>query len=245
MEFARDIFIALLTAHVLGDFVLQTKRDVARKHRARVMAKHVGIHALIAYFLVGLPSAVWIPLVVMVLHFLIDWFKIQFGERTPAWFLGDQAAHVLVLIVLASVAARFYDATVWHSTLPELIYPGLALFAGYVITVRVGGLTTQLVLAPYLREMQSRMDDEQLPWLRGFEDGGRIIGYLERTLLFAFVLAGSVTAVGFLVAAKAFFRIGEINKAENRLEAEYIIIGTLTSFAHGVLSAYAIVLLIR
>ena len=168
----------------------------------------------------------------------------EFGERTPTWFLGDQAAHLFVLLVVAAVAAQFHDASVWHSVGPEIIYPALALFSGYVITVHVGAMTTQLVLAPYLAEMRSRLDDDALPWLRGFEDGGRMIGYLERTLLFAFVIAGSVTAVGFLVAAKAFFRIGEISKAENRLEAEYIIIGTLTSFAHGVISAYGTVLLI-
>ncbi len=244
MEIGVDIFIALLAAHVLGDFVIQTQRDVARKRRPEVMARHVIAHGLLAYFLVGLWPALWIPVAVALLHFVVDWYKVRFGEPTLAWFLGDQAVHLVVLAVIAAVAAYFNDITVWHSIAPHILFPAMALFAGYVLTVRVGGMVTQLVLAPYLTEMQSRMGEGRMPWERGFESGGKIIGYLERTLLFVFVIAGNVAAVGFLVAAKAFFRIGEIKDAENRLEAEYIIIGTLTSFAHGLITAYGAALLL-
>lgn len=244
MPYATDILIALFAAHVLGDFVIQTRRDVARKRRPEVLVKHVIVHAVLAYFLAGLWTALWLPLAVGLLHLAIDWYKVRFGEQTLGWFVGDQAAHLVVLIIIAAVAASFHEAPVWHAVAPDLIFPALAIGAGYVLTVRVGSMVAALVLSPYLTEMQSREGERAMPWKRGFEEGGRIIGYLERTLLFIFVIAGHVTAVGFLVAAKAFFRIGEIKDATNRLEAEYIIIGTLTSFAHGVITAYGTVLLL-
>lgn len=55
---------------------------------------------------------------------------------------------------------------------------------------------------------------------------GRVIGLLERTLIYFFVLNGHYGAVGFTLAAKAFTRFKEL---ENRSFAEYVLIGTLLS----------------
>jgi hypothetical protein len=68
---------------------------------------------------------------------------------------------------------------------------------------------------------------------RGFPEGGKLIGQLERFLILMFVLAGKPEGVGFLVAAKSVFRFGELTNNQNRLEAEYITIGTLMSFSWG------------
>jgi hypothetical protein len=46
-------------------------------------------------------------------------------------------------------------------------------------------------------------------------------------------MTGQIQGVGFLVAAKSVFRFGELNDHKNRLEAEYITIGTLMSFSWG------------
>ena len=55
---------------------------------------------------------------------------------------------------------------------------------------------------------------------------GRVIGLLERTLIYAFVLGGQFGAIGFTLAAKGFTRFKEL---ENRGFAEYVLIGTLLS----------------
>jgi len=55
---------------------------------------------------------------------------------------------------------------------------------------------------------------------------GRIIGLLERGLIYAFVLSGQYGAIGFTLAAKGFTRFKEL---ENRGFAEYVLIGTLLS----------------
>lgn len=49
------------------------------------------------------------------------------------------------------------------------------------------------------------------------------------------VLAGQITAVGFLVTAKSILRFGEIKDARQRRLAEYIIIGTFLSFGWALL----------
>lgn len=55
---------------------------------------------------------------------------------------------------------------------------------------------------------------------------GRIIGSLERLLLFVLVVEGSYEAMGFLLAAKGLIRAKEL---EDRDFAEYFIIGSLAS----------------
>ena len=55
-------------------------------------------------------------------------------------------------------------------------------------------------------------------------DRGRVIGFLERALIYAFVLGGHYDAVGFVLVAKAFANFRHI---EDRASLEYVLIGTL------------------
>jgi hypothetical protein len=72
---------------------------------------------------------------------------------------------------------------------------------------------------------------------RGFASGGQIIGRLERALILLFILMDVPAGVGFLLAAKSVFRFGELREHEHRMEAEYILIGTLMSFGGGLVVA--------
>jgi hypothetical protein len=77
------------------------------------------------------------------------------------------------------------------------------------------------------------------PTARGLSNGGRVIGQWERALIFLFVAVNQPGAIGFLIAAKSIFRFGELKDRENRMEAEYITIGTLMSFGWATATAYA------
>lgn len=61
----------------------------------------------------------------------------------------------------------------------------------------------------------------------GGEDArGRVIGFFERALIFTFVVYSQFSAIGFVLAAKAFARFKDL---DNRDFAEYVLIGTLLS----------------
>ena len=62
----------------------------------------------------------------------------------------------------------------------------------------------------------------------------------ERLLIYVFVLAGAPSAIGFLVTAKSLFRFGDVTGKQQRRHAEYIIIGTLVSFAYAVTLSYLV-----
>lgn len=55
---------------------------------------------------------------------------------------------------------------------------------------------------------------------------GRLIGILERLLIYAFVVANQFSGIAFILAAKSFARFKEL---EDKKFAEYVLIGTLSS----------------
>ncbi len=61
---------------------------------------------------------------------------------------------------------------------------------------------------------------------------GKMIGVMERLLIFYFVLTANLSAIGFVLAAKGFTRFREL---DDRDFAEYVLIGTLLSAAGAVL----------
>lgn len=102
---------ALILAHLLGDFVLQTRWLVDRKNTAAGLAIHAGLVGVAMAVTAWDRLAVWWPwlLVVMVTHGLIDWAKVRLAGHVP-WppivlFLADQAAHGLVIAAVVALAA--------------------------------------------------------------------------------------------------------------------------------------------
>jgi len=125
--------------------------------------------------------------------------------------------------------------TVWAG-LPELVRAAAVFVLGAWLVVYPAGWVVAHLLRSKNRQIErpAKSDDRLLASPdRGFDDGGKVIGQLERLLIYLFVLSDALGAVGFLIAAKSIFRFGELSDANNRLEAEYITIGTLTSFAVG------------
>ncbi len=224
------MFAALLAAHVLGDFVLQTRRDVAEKHRTAILLKHGLIHALLAYVLVGRPEVWPVPLAIFCAHSGIDFVKTRASSGSLPAFILDQAAHVAVVGAIAALYATTLDPPqpLWIDAFGSTYLTALILTAGFVAAVRMGAFFVDFAVVPFLEQIELENTPQQR--VRGLRNGGRTIGQLERALIFVFVLINQFAAIGFLIAAKSIFRFGELRERSNRMEAEYIIIGTLISF---------------
>lgn len=113
----------------------------------------------------------------------------------------------------------------------SLLLSALVLVIGVLVTVWLGGPVVGRIVAPYADQLKNEP---------GLTEGGRMIGYSERLLIFVFVLADAPTAIGFLVTAKSIFRFGEVTGEAKRKHAEYVIIGTLVSFAYAVTLSYLV-----
>jgi len=212
------IFIILVCAHSLGDFLLQTNAMARHKGKSSVLLGHVALHGALAYVLLQEWTAWQVPIAVAVLHGGIDFVKsrVAASPRTFAW---DQAAHIFSLWGIAAVTVSLGWCTEF-SGIGWLWIVGVAGFVAVVFGVGffVGEVAGKLIAANPELEKTIKA---------GLKEGGKQIGRLERALIFVFILVGEPTGIGFLVAAKSILRFEE---AKQQPVAEYVIIGTLWSF---------------
>lgn len=228
---------ALLFAHVLGDFVLQTAQMARDKRRPGVLLAHVAIHAALAWTALGWTTQVAVVALVAGGHLAIDTVKVHLLRPGFVAFTVDQAAHLVLIAVAALLFPDAYTAGLWEglagrpdaTTAGDLLAQLPAAFfvgAGLLATTRMGGFGIGLFMQT-LPPLQA--PGASLP------SGGAVIGQLERSLIFLLVLIGEPAAIGFLIAAKSILRFGEVQ--QDRQAAEYVIIGTLASFVWALLVA--------
>jgi hypothetical protein len=239
---ARGLMAALLAAHFLADFVFQTKRTAERKSSIFILLKHALTISAVSYVLCGTWRVWIIPLAVFLWHAVLDFFKARIRTRLLAVFFADQAAHIAFLVALSLwVTERYSPALYWTGLFGDDWTRLLILVAGAVAAVQSGSVLIGMAVEPLLKEIAGENhpqtpEESTLP--RGLKKGGKLIGQLERAIIFLLVMAGHPEGVGFLIAAKSVFRFGEIKDIKQRLEAEYIIIGTFMSFGYGLLIAF-------
>lgn len=208
-----ETLAALLLAHVLADFVFQSDWVVANKHRVAGLAAHgaVVLGALILCLGSLAPGLIFLA----ALHLAIDLAKSGTGRRGLLPFALDQGAHLATLTALAGLEPDLFSRGLWSGVAP---LPALmALAAGFIAATRAGGYVIAMVMQPW---------DAEAP--EGLPGGGRLIGLLERALIFLLILTGQAAGIGFLIAAKSVLRFSDTK--DDRRVSEYVIIGTLASF---------------
>jgi len=227
-----ETLIALLFAHIMADFLLQTGWMVARKRHFGVLLLHSGIVAVLSYAALGF-SGFWVVLAIAGSHLLFDALKTYWPGTGWRAFLLDQGLHVAVILVAAARFPGLYSAGHWQgyglldtppaylATLPAGWVAQLPHFmlltAGLVLATRAGGFFIGLFMKPLAVDAPE-----------GLPQAGAIIGNLERALAYLFILSGQPQNIGFLLAAKSVLRFGATK--EQRGISEYVIIGTLMSF---------------
>ncbi len=237
-----QLLISLVFAHLVADFLTQTDRDVANKRKILILAKHGAVVALLSYAACGIWADWKIPLFIFVSHTVIDGCKTHFGKGGVRSFLIDQTAHAVVMVSMAFWLAGELtkDSLFWLRILGKNYLAVLVLLSGVVAAVRFGGFLIAMAVRPLLKQIETKERvSEKNAGRRGLINGGHIIGQLERLLIFMFVMVDYPEGIGFLLAAKSVLRFGEVKNPEQRMEAEYIIIGTLMSFGLGIVIAFA------
>jgi hypothetical protein len=127
---------------------------------------------------------------------------------------------------LGTIGAKIASWTTFSPLLVELGgYPFWLVLFGFLLCANESNLAIRAVfdwlnLKPRAANVDGNIVDV------GELNRGRVIGILERALLFGFVLQSQYGAIGFILAAKAFTRFKAL---DDRPFAEYVLIGTLLS----------------
>lgn len=216
------LFIQLILAHLIGDFFLQTKRSVQQKHTLKLLAPalyiHIAIHTVLVLLFIGFDR--WpIALVLGASHLVIDILKIVFQteKTTQSWFFIDQGLHFISIFAIAYVVAGLPIFEVSEAWLPAVV--------ALIFLSRPAAFFVGMAMSRWSAIISRENDSEStLP------QAGMYIGILERLMIFAFIVLGHWTAIGFLMGAKSIFRFGDLTRAKDRKLTEYILIGTFLSF---------------
>ena len=208
-----ETLAALLLAHTLADFPFQTNWMVQNKRQTLPMLAHITVVLAASILTTGALHPLLFALAAA--HMLIDATKAAYFPNRLASFLLDQAAHLATIAAVAILQPGLWSTGIW-ANIPWLASL-MALLAGTLIATQAGGYAVGLLMQPWAAETPP-----------GLRNGGRVIGTLERGLIFLLVLTGQAAGIGFLIAAKSVLRFGTV-KDEGKL-SEYVIIGTLASF---------------
>lgn len=225
------ILLRLLTAHVIGDFVAQPKNWVASRFDQKGKSPALYYHSLLTGILTWLFLGDWshwqLPLFIMVTHYLIDLWK-TYQKDNLQNFVIDQISHLIVLIFGWILYMALWDPLMtWcYQMAGSVLF--WATLLGFILVIGPFGIIVEKFTAKWRKKLA-------IAGKTGLPDAGKWIGKMERLLVLSFVLLGQYQAIGFLIAAKSIFRFNGITENKDRMEAEYIMVGTFMSFALAIL----------
>ncbi|MDB4922516.1 DUF3307 domain-containing protein [Mucilaginibacter sp.] len=238
---AINLLLRLIIAHLLTDFVFQPlswiKDRKEKQIRSVKLIWHVIVTALFAYAFSGLYACWWLPLVILISHYLIDLAKSYLPDKL-AWFIADQFMHLLVIFIIwLSIDKQWAAITTELSAVVENTHFWI-LALGYILVTWPLGILIGLATAKWRNDLETSKEVKD-----GLENAGKWIGICERILILTFVLTNQYIAIGFLITAKSILRFGDKDKKAEK-KTEYILVGTLLSFAAsallGIIISYTI-----
>jgi len=246
------IFIQLLLAHILADFVFQTNSMVKNKKSAGLMSLHFWYHILLSGALTYIILMRWcnveVPLFIIITHGFLDYWKIRQEAKIDTYnsqqqnssnkktatrpFLLDQFFHLLVILI-----AWLYLTSSFNQIIPFIKalvsdISNLTIVTALTLIIWPVGLAIGKITEPFRNELTPNQDDS-------LSKAGTYIGVFERILTFIFVMLGQFAAIGFLIAAKSVLRISKDGETEARKKTEYVLIGTLMSFTMAIIIGLA------
>jgi hypothetical protein len=249
-----NLLLRLLVAHLLTDFVFQPTNWVNDKKERKIASGKLTLHIIVttifAYVFSGEYSNWVIPLVIFITHYTIDIIKVYLKEKF-IYFILDQLAHVLVILVLwLTIENKWHIISPWFTQLADdknfWILAGGYIFVSWPLGIIIGLATQRWRNQIALEQEKTRRGTDKTTEMDnlvsfnledvmkeeqglGLASAGKWIGICERMLILTFVLMQQYTAIGFLMTAKSILRFSE-KEANTQLKTEYVLVGTLVSF---------------
>jgi len=223
------LLLILIFGHVLGDFYFQSNAMAEKK---RTSFKWLAVHgiayaaciALALFILVWFGGVaysrnlLWIFALISVSHLAVDLLK-KFAVKllNHKWvFTVDQAVHFLFLILAWWLWGRGHTIGYFIYDFAHYI---LIAFGLLVIIRPIGMLIESGIIWSFNNEQMSTAQ----------VDASRMIGYLERIVVYFLLLNGEYSAIALVIAAKSIARFPDIKDENGYLQANYYIIGTFLS----------------
>ncbi|MEV4628677.1 hypothetical protein AB0J90_20645 [Micromonospora sp. NPDC049523] len=140
---------------------------------------------------------------------------------------------VLVLLVILCIAGVIAFGLYERGGLTRLIENDriALLSSGALLAVFAGNELVLVVIRPYLLSLERQGEN-----VASIVPTGLHIGWIERTIVFSFIVAGEPEAATLAVAAKSLIRIPEVQRHAG-VFAQYVVVGTLANLLVAMLAA--------
>lgn len=229
MENNLLVLLQLLLAHILTDFVLQPGSWIRHKRKFKARSFHLIVHSLLAGLLSLLflqQLRLWyIALFISITHYLIDLWKLYQVSDNLKYFLLDQIFHLMMILIAWLYLVEGFDMIIPALTAMTNSPFLIAISTAYLIVI----FPTGFLIGKATERWHSEIETDYLN--NSLEAAGRYIGIFERILVLTFILTDNFSAIGFLIAAKSILRFSDKSESGARKQTEYVLIGTLMSFA--------------
>jgi len=238
-----NLLIRLLLAHFASDFILQNKYLVDNK---KWFSKQMLIHVSTVFATTYLLSKSFaISISITILHWLIDAIKIQLLKREQKWesrlFFIDQFIHLMIIVaawtLYCDIGLKLREAI----ELPFLNYKISLIILAYVVVMYPTGYIIKYLTATIAPTKLNNSEKEKSDSTE-ILDGGKLIGQFERIIILTFVLINQYEAIGFLITGKSIIRFAE---KDRNLRSEYVLVGTMMSYAIAIITGVIINTLIN
>jgi hypothetical protein len=146
-------------------------------------------------------------------------------------FFIDQILHIFVICLVVFLFERVFEI----KSLIDLKFSTkyLVILAGYIICTKPANILIKEIVKIFkIKINKEASNSDDLP------NAGKLIGILERWLVLTFIVISQYEAIGFLIAAKSILRF----KEDDIIKTEYIVVGTLLSFAIAIFAGLPIIL---
>ncbi|MEV7396927.1 hypothetical protein [Aeromicrobium sp. NPDC092404] len=218
------LLATLLLVIGLADFARPQDRPADRA----ALTRSALVGALVAVLVVWGAGLAWwwVPIALVT---VLAWVVSTPVDRVYPWPIVGLG--LVVLIVLAGSAhAPTADGwlTDWYASLEvaalrDVSFERFALTAAcLVFLVESANIIVRMVLAG--TDAGVMASEQTLK-------GGRVLGPIERILIFAMALSGQYAALTAVVAAKGILRFPEISRDVAGRKAEYVLVGSFVSWA--------------
>jgi hypothetical protein len=209
MLYIHPILALLLLSHLFGDYYLQPKvMAVGKMTRLPWLIGHGLIHIICLAIVLSVGvyfsiASLWILLTMGITHILIDYLK-RFVKTKS--LIIDQLAHFVII------------ATVWFIWGENLIVRSFVLIEFEYMQKNV--ILIVLGLLCILRPIGVLIEQGDIwdfnkgknPPDKSQIGAGKMIGYLERIIVYFLLLVGQYAAIAFVMTAKSVARFPEISK---------------------------------
>ena len=222
----EQFFLIQIIAHLLADFTFQPHLKAEEKTRTGFRSTYLKWHVLVVFGFSWIFSFQWSfifgAIAIALTHWLVDGIKsyfLRFNQIAKYYFFIDQTLHLIVILSVSKLFTNFFEVSPLFAFSVSTVK--LLTVLAFLFCTKPANIVIKEVFRVFDIKVIKIGESEELP------NAGKLIGIIERWLVLTFILLNQFEVMGFLLAAKSILRF----KEDETLKSEYVLIGTMLSFA--------------